>query len=308
MKILIVFLLIITIINCDYLVNDQSIINAVNEANAGWTAGRNSIFNGKTLSQVKKMLGALLVQPISEQVYRINVAEGFAPASFDSREKWPSCVHTIRNQGQCGSCWAFAGSEVLSDRFCVASAGSINHVLSPQDMVSCDKGDLGCQGGYLDREWNYLVSTGIVTDACFPYVSGGGQVPKCPFDTAKKCVAGSTEEFKKYQAAKSYHYANVDSIMADMMEKGPIMAGFKVYQDFFNYKSGVYKHVTGSFAGGHAIKIIGWGVDAATKQNYWIIANSWGESWGMKGYFWMLKDKNECEIETQMYAGDPLDE
>eukprot|EP00689_Sawyeria_marylandensis_P002030 EC822907.1.p1 GENE.EC822907.1~~EC822907.1.p1 ORF type:complete len:84 (+),score=53.33 EC822907.1:357-608(+) len=74
----------------------------------------------------------------------------------------------------------------MSDRMCIASKGSINEVLSPQDMVSCDKGDLGCQGGYLDREWAYLVSTGIVTDACFPYVSGDGHVPKCPFDTKKR--------------------------------------------------------------------------------------------------------------------------
>ena len=53
------------------------------------------------------------------------------PESFDAREEWPDCIHPIRNQGHCGSCWAFAGSEVLSDRFCIASYGKINVVLSP---------------------------------------------------------------------------------------------------------------------------------------------------------------------------------
>jgi cathepsin B len=75
------------------------------------------------------------------------------PATFDSRSQWPGCVHAIRDQGQCGSCWAFAATEALSDRFCIASGGRTNVVLSPEDMVSCDKSNMGCNGGYLDRAW-----------------------------------------------------------------------------------------------------------------------------------------------------------
>ena len=75
------------------------------------------------------------------------------PATFDSRQRWGGCVHAIRDQGQCGSCWAFAATEALSDRFCIASGGSVNVVLSPEDMVSCDTGNMGCNGGYLDRAW-----------------------------------------------------------------------------------------------------------------------------------------------------------
>lgn len=106
------------------------------------------------------------------------VANG-VPDTFDSRDKWGSCVHPIRDQAQCGSCWAFGASEALSDRFCIASNGSIDVVLSPEDLVACDNIDHGCNGGYLAMAWRYLTNTGIVTDSCFPYSSGDGSVPHC---------------------------------------------------------------------------------------------------------------------------------
>lgn len=65
---------------------------------------------------------------------------------------------------------------------------------------------------------------------------------------------------------------------------GPMETGFEVYHDFFNYKSGVYHHVSGELAGGHAVKILGWGTDEAG-TDYWICANSWGLGWGENGFF-----------------------
>ena len=108
-------------------------------------------------------------------------------------------MHPIRDQMRCGSCWAFAASEVLGDRFALASQGKINHVLSPEDMVSCDKGDHGCNGGYLDHAWEYLQDTGIVTEQCFPYGAGRGLAPAC----RTACVNASVP-FTKYKAADYY--------------------------------------------------------------------------------------------------------
>ena len=110
-----------------------------------------------------------------------------APASFDARNQWPNCVHAIRDQARCGSCWAFAASEAFSDRLCIATNGATNVVLSPQDMVSCDTGNMGCNGGYLNRAWNFLQTTGIVSDACYPYTSFDGSSSACK----TKCVDGS---------------------------------------------------------------------------------------------------------------------
>ena len=73
------------------------------------------------------------------------------PANFDARTKWPNYIHAIRDQQSCGSNWAFAASEFLSDRFAIMSNGTTNVVLSPEDLVSCDTTNQGCNGGYLNK-------------------------------------------------------------------------------------------------------------------------------------------------------------
>ena len=72
-----------------------------------------------------------------------------------------------------------------------------------------------------------------------------------------------------------------EQIMTEILNFGPVEAAFTVYADFPSYKSGVYQHVTGSALGGHAIKILGWGVEDGTP--YWLVANSWNTDWGDKG-------------------------
>jgi cathepsin B len=92
--------------------------------------------------------------------------------------------------------------------------------------------------------------------------------------------------------------------MKEIYEKGPISGAFTVYEDFADYSSGVYQHVTGEYLGGHAIKIIGWGeTDDGVK--YWLVANSWNETWGEKGFFRILRGVNECGIEDNVYAAMP---
>jgi cathepsin B len=96
---------------------------------------------------------------------------------------------------------------------------------------------------------------------------------------------------------------DVDSIRAEIYAHGPMEAGFSVYQDFFNYKSGVYVYTTGGYAGGHAIKILGWGYDEDSELDYWLCANSWGTSWGEKGFFKIAW--GQCGIEQQVIACTP---
>ena len=71
------------------------------------------------------------------------------PAYFNSVSQWPGSIHPIRDQGSCASCWAHKAFEVLPDRFCIASGGTINVDLSPQEMVSCDNFDKSYHGGFL---------------------------------------------------------------------------------------------------------------------------------------------------------------
>ena len=218
------------------------------------------------------------------------------PTSYDWRKTWSVCSHKIKDQAQCGSCWSFAGSTALAYRFCQASKGKVNVVLSPQDSISCDKGNNGCNGGGRLNTWNYYAKTGIVKESCFPYSSRGGTVEKC----VTKCKNGAA--WKKYKAKNVKAIAGENAIKTELINNGPVHTGFTVYQDFMNYKSGIYKHVSGSSLGGHAVVIIGYGVSNGTK--YWICQNSWGANWGENGFF-RIKI-GDCGIDSNAAVGVPV--
>jgi len=95
--------------------------------------------------------------------------------------------------------------------------------------------------------------------------------------------------------------SGIEKIQTDIMNNGPVEAAFTVYEDFPTYKTGVYKHVTGAALGGHAIKMLGWGVEDGTP--YWLCANSWNEDWGDVGFFKILRGSDECGIEDEINAG-----
>jgi cathepsin B len=221
--------------------------------------------------------------------------------TFDGRTQWPNCAWDIQDQGECGSCWSFGLSESAADRWCINN-GQTKVELSPQDAVSCDTSDYGCNGGYMDRSNDYLVNTGIVTRACFPYVSGGGSVPACP----NKCEDSEDWDSVKHKASSYTHVTGGTSAIASAIEEGPCDVAFIVYEDFYNYYDGVYVWDGSSYeVGGHAVKMLGYGHDDSSDLDYWICANSWGTSWaGLKGFFWIVKGDNEHsgKIESNVFC------
>jgi len=106
----------------------------------------------------------------------------------------------------------------------------------------------------------------------------------------------------KLKAKGEYSIKTVADMQRELMEKGTLSVAFTVYEDFEAYTSGVYHHVTGKSLGGHAIKMVGWGVDNGTP--YWTCINSWNDSWGEKGAFRIKRGNNECGIEGSVVAGD----
>lgn len=251
-------------------------------------------FKDYTEEQIKDLFTVQLEYPEGVEVEEEEVND--LPESYDFRTEFPDCKGEIRNQASCGSCWAFSGAVCLQERFCIASSGAVNVVLSPQDSVSCDSGNMGCNGGYLPRTWAYYKSTGLVLDSCFPYTSGSGSVESC----ITECKDGS--EWKKYKVSTYSSFKGVSAIKQEIYTNGPVQTGFTVYNDFMSYKSGIYKHVSGSALGGHAVIIIGWGVEEGVE--YWIAQNSWDKNWGKNGYF-RIKT-GECGFDSNAYAGTPI--
>jgi len=225
------------------------------------------------------------------------------PKAFDSRKQWSNCTAMFNplDQGQCGSCWAFGCVKSLSQRFCVATNSSFNLELSEQQMVSCNlEGLEACGGGDPVTAFRYAAMYGLPLNTCVPYVSGDGNVPSC----TSQCT--DSEKWNVYYASalSLRWHLTLDGIMESLYNEGPVEACFHVYEDFMNYKSGVYKHVTGDWVGGHCVVIVGWGT-TDKGVDYWIVQNSWGKNWGLDGFFWIARGVDECGIEWQVFSALP---
>ncbi|EYB95975.1 hypothetical protein Y032_0154g2968 [Ancylostoma ceylanicum] len=234
------------------------------------------------------------------------------PESFDARVQWPDCpsLTAIQDQANCGSCWAVASAETMSDRVCIASNGRKKVTLSAEDLLSCCWEctffhAFACVGGWTMSAWRHFVRKGVCTGgaygeqkACMPY-----EFPPCGhhtnqtyygecngFKVPQKCMYKCQDGYPvNYNDDKTYGkkaYAipqSVSAIQRDIIKNGPVVAGFRVFEDLVYYKTGIYKHTAGKAQGGHAVKIIGWGVE--NDVPYWIIANSWNTDWGEDGGF-----------------------
>ena len=317
-------------------INAWHIHDLNSDTNRTWTAGENEFMKDKTEEDIRYLCGSILLDEETDNTPIVTygthgvendplgndhlgndhldsndpLGNDNIPDEFDARVKWPDYIHPIRNQKQCGSCWAFSAAEVLTDRFTIATNGKFKTVLSPEDLVSCDKTDMGCMGGQLPSAWRYMRDSGIVTDTCFPYNSGNGTTSPC----VTECADSEPFSTSKHRAKNFYQLNTVQDIQLEIMRNGPVQAAFRVYKSFMSYTSGVYQRswwkVWDTIMGGHAIKIVGWGtqVDSSTNKSvdYWTVANSWDTSWGEQGYFRIKRGVNMCGIESNVYAGLPL--
>ena len=191
---------------------------------------------------------------------------------------------------------------MLADRFCIATNGDINVVLSPEDMVTCDLSDAGCNGGYISNAVNRLITEGVVSESCLPYVSGSigsARAPSCSY----KC-SDSSVPYQKYACkfGSSIFATSPEAIQTELKAHGPMAVGFNVYSDFSSYSSGIYERTSDVFEGGHAVKLVGWAYNSG--RLYWICQNQWG-AWGISntGFFYIYAD--QCGIDAVAWACMP---
>jgi cathepsin B len=313
----------------------SEIADHVNSLNTTWTATTYPKFGLlKSQHEVKALLGskpkgseAKLRYDNARKTYANSKLT--APDSFDSRTNWPKCdsIRDIRDQSNCGSCWAVSSASAMSDRWCIDSNQTDQTRISSTDVLACcaECGD-GCDGGEEDVAFQHWITHGYSTGNefggdqwCKPYsfqpcahhvvVPGltdcGNLGPEYPTpQCTQKC---SSETYPKdytsdLRFGSSYTtFAGEQDIKIEIANHGPVVTGFTVYEDFMTYKGGIYQHVTGGDLGGHAVRIIGYGTENGT--DYWLVANSWNEHWGEKGLFRMLRGQNHCNFEADVVGG-----
>ncbi|CAG5129259.1 unnamed protein product [Candidula unifasciata] len=196
-------------------------------------------------------------------------------------------VTGVKNQLQCGSCWAFSATGSLEGQWFAKTGRLIP--LSEQQLVDCSRnyGNQGCNGGWMDWAFTYIIaSRGIAGETDYPYVARDGVCHYQP-STAKATVAGFTDiPSGSEQALKSA----VGSV-------GPVSVGVAASSNFQHYRGGIFIDNTCTQIN-HGVLVVGYGTSGS--QDYWTVKNSWGTSWGNSGYIYMARNRgNMCQIATR---------
>jgi len=269
-------------------------IQTINSQNLSWTAGLNE-WADLTWEEFQ---GRFLMAPqdcsatgsAGHPMSGMPLNQGPNEDTFDWRDKGK--VTAVKNQGSCGSCWAFSTIGAVESAVAIKS-GSPPATYSEQQLVDCAQGfkNMGCRGGLPSQAFQYIMwQKGIASSQAYPYTGRDG---KCRYNSS---MAGS-----KITSQVNITEGSETELLDAIKTKGPVSVAYQVSGDFRNYKSGVYDSTQcrkGPKDVNHAVLAVGSGGPPSEQKPYYIIKNSWGTSFGISGYFWMVRGKNMCGVAT----------
>lgn len=250
-----------------------------NSGNHGWTMGITR-FADLTEEEFLEFVGSSKFnhvpgEPFDASIYRAN------EDAIDWVEK--GAVTAIKNQGQCGSCWAFSSTGSLEGQNFIKNKELVS--FSEQELVDCskDEGNEGCNGGLMDYAFTYVESNGICKEADYPYKGVDG--------TCKKTCTAALPTITGYKDVKSE-----DDLETAVSNVGPVSVAVDANLKWQLYHGGIMsKTLCNPSQLDHGVLAVGYD----KKDNYWKVKNSWGASWGEKGYIRLEKGVDTCGIAQQ---------
>lgn len=280
-------------------------------ATAGDTTPDETTTNGEATTSVEPTdeqtttFGDAMTTPPPPPHRRAFVVGGVSyPDNYDATERYlgdyPCKAFAPRGQGSCGTCTHFAASSTFAARLCMNNGrtSNTNILISPRQISDCaivNYSSCSPNGyGYTWANLDYYAQMPARAreDWCLPYQQS---VDTCDTDG---CPLSRTFPITGVKGMTS-----VASMQTELIRNGPFIVAIMAHNSLFAYSSGVYTLPTtippNSWVGGHAMMLVGWGVDNITGVPYWRIQNSWGSTWGDDGYLKIRRGTNECEVETR---------
>lgn len=238
-------------------------------------------FGDLTADEFKAQSHGLL--PFRSEFLKSQNAPSF-PKDFKiaSSVDWTSkgAVTPVKNQGQCGSCWAFSTTGAIEGAHQIATGKLVS--LSEQELVDCagSAGNQGCNGGLMDNGFEWVIKNGVCTEASYPYQGKG--------TTCQKCTAAA-----HIFAYKDVPKGDEDTLM-QAVNVNPVSIAIEADQSSFQFYSGGVMDGTCGKQLDHGVLLVGYGTDNG--KDYWKIKNSWGEQWGEAGYIRVIRGKDICGL------------
>jgi cysteine peptidase B len=236
---------------------------------------RKHYLNGASHFKAAKALSARL--PV------VSADVSAAPAEKDWRTE--GAVTPVKDQGSCGSCWAFSAVGNIEGQWKLAGHPLVR--LSEQQLVSCDTADDGCNGGLMLQAYDWLLDNAngnVYTEESYPYASGGGNEAQCN-ESSSLVIGASIEGHLSIESDENV-------MAAWLAEHGPIAIAVDA-EAFMSYQSGIITDCNGQQLN-HGVLLVAY--NNSDEIPYWVIKNSWGTSWGEDGYVRVRKGTNECLV------------